>query len=134
VNWCSSFDNFAQTRDLWQNAPRAVPFQLQVATITDEDSFFYLPNSNEITRPSVTLMRRMFNTMGCPVGLYLMEDLCGTSHIAMGMRRFGNWTSVSCGGLQLSPEVIRLGFVSRRFPDYVPQTTSSISISLPERN
>jgi len=30
--------------------------------------------------------------------------------------------------------VIRLGFVSRRFPDYVPQTTSSISISLPERN
>jgi len=31
-------------------------------------------------------------------------------------------------------EVIRLGFVSRRFPDYVPQTTSSISISLPERN
>jgi len=32
------------------------------------------------------------------------------------------------------PLVIRLGFVSRRFPDYVPQTTSSISISLPERN
>jgi len=30
--------------------------------------------------------------------------------------------------------LIRLGFVSRRFPDYVPQTTSSISISLPERN
>jgi len=30
--------------------------------------------------------------------------------------------------------MIRLGFVSRRFPDYVPQTTSSISISLPERN
>jgi len=34
----------------------------------------------------------------------------------------------------LSHLLIRLGFVSRRFPDYVPQTTSSISISLPERN
>jgi len=33
-----------------------------------------------------------------------------------------------------SLQLIRLGFVSRRFPDYVPQTTSSISISLPERN
>jgi len=40
--------------------------------------------------------------------------------------------------IDIDPEfgvaVIRLGFVSRRFPDYVPQTTSSISISLPERN
>jgi len=34
----------------------------------------------------------------------------------------------------IETKVIRLGFVSRRFPDYVPQTTSSISISLPERN
>jgi len=34
----------------------------------------------------------------------------------------------------LAEKLIRLGFVSRRFPDYVPQTTSSISISLPERN
>jgi len=37
-------------------------------------------------------------------------------------------------GNRLLLEMIRLGFVSRRFPDYVPQTTSSISISLPERN
>jgi len=36
--------------------------------------------------------------------------------------------------LRAEVELIRLGFVSRRFPDYVPQTTSSISISLPERN
>jgi len=40
------------------------------------------------------------------------------------------------GNLDVSrrTRLIRLGFVSRRFPDYVPQTTSSISISLPERN
>jgi len=37
-------------------------------------------------------------------------------------------------GFEFPEDVIRLGFVSRRFPDYVPQTTSSISISLPERN
>jgi hypothetical protein len=70
------FDNFAHTRDIWRKAPKVGPFRPQVAMITDEDSFFYLRNSNEITRPSVTLMRRMFNTMGCPVGLYLMDDLC----------------------------------------------------------
>ena len=70
------FDNFAKTRDAWAAAAAPRPFAPQVAIVTDEDSFFYLRNSNEISRQSVTLMRRMFNTMGCPVGLYLMQDLC----------------------------------------------------------
>jgi len=51
------------------------------------------------------------------------------------------WNAGKVDGLQSivwrerwAQTLIRLGFVSRRFPDYVPQTTSSISISLPERN
>ncbi|MBT3378408.1 MAG: hypothetical protein HN742_35150 [Lentisphaerae bacterium] len=71
------FDNFAETRDAWSAVAAAPePFAPQVAIVTDEDSYFYLRNSNEISRQSVTLMRRMFNTMGCPVGLYLMQDFC----------------------------------------------------------
>lgn len=70
------FDDYARMYKVWREAPQPQRFQPQVAIITDEDSFFYLRNSGEITRPSVALMRRMFNTMGCPVGLYLMEDLC----------------------------------------------------------
>ena len=70
------FDNFAKVRDIWKAAPKPRPFAPEVAMITDEDSFLYLRNSNEITRNTVNLMRRAFNTMGCPVGLYLMADLC----------------------------------------------------------
>ena len=70
------FDNFALTRDTWQSAPPAQPDEPQVAIIIDEDSSLYLRNSSEVSGPSVSAMRRMFNTMGCPVGLYLMEDLC----------------------------------------------------------
>ena len=70
------FDNFGQTREIWRDATDPGPYQPQVAIITDEDSFLYLRNSNEVTSPSVSSMRRMFNTMGCPVGLYLMEDVC----------------------------------------------------------
>ncbi len=70
------FDDFGRMYNIWREAPQPQQFQPQVAIITDEDSFFYLRNSSEITGPSVALMRRMFNTMGCPVGLYLMDDLC----------------------------------------------------------
>jgi hypothetical protein len=70
------FDCFAQARDIWRAAPKPGPFQPQVAIVTDEDSFLYLRHSNEISGPSVSAMRRMFNTIGCPVGLYLMADVC----------------------------------------------------------
>ena len=70
------FDNFAHERDLWRTLPSAGPLRPQVAIITDEDSNFVLRHSNEITAYSVTRMRRWFNTMGCPVGLYLLDDLC----------------------------------------------------------
>lgn len=70
------FDNFGQTQEIWQGAVDPGPYQPQVAMITDENSFLYLRNSKEVTGPSVTRMRRKFNAMGCPVGLYLMEDVC----------------------------------------------------------
>ena len=70
------FDTFRQLRDIYRDAPQPRPYQPQVAIITDEDSFFYLRHSNEITTQSVSLQRRLFNTCGCPVGLYLMSDLC----------------------------------------------------------
>jgi hypothetical protein len=70
------FDNFARLRDIYRDAPKGRPYRPQVAVITDEDSFFYLRHSNEITVQSVSYMRRMFDTCGCPVGLYLMSDLC----------------------------------------------------------
>jgi len=59
-----------------------------------------------------------------PVIAILLEDLDWQQHSPL------NSLTTSL----LPTELIRLGFVSRRFPDYVPQTTSSISISLPERN
>jgi beta-galactosidase len=70
------FDNFAAERDLWRTLPNTGQFRPQVAIITDEDSHFALRSSNEITRHSVVQMRRSFNAMGCPVGLYLLDDLC----------------------------------------------------------
>ncbi|MBU0608641.1 MAG: hypothetical protein KKI08_12200 [Armatimonadetes bacterium] len=70
------FDNFARERDLWKSLPNVGPLRPQVAIITDEDSNFFLRNSNEITAVSVTQIRRRFNAMGCPVGLYLLADLC----------------------------------------------------------
>jgi len=62
--------------------------------------------------------------------------------LADGLKLPGRWEKagklelqeVDCDDGWLALGLIRLGFVSRRFPDYVPQTTSSISISLPERN
>jgi len=70
------FDGFAWARDTWQAAPAPQPYQPQVAIVTDEDSNLYLRNSSEVTGPSVSAMRRQFNTMGCPVGLYLLDDVC----------------------------------------------------------
>jgi beta-galactosidase len=70
------YDNFARECELWRTLPNAGPLRPQVAVITDEDSNFVLRHSNEITAFSVTQMRRRFNTMGCPVGLYLLDDLC----------------------------------------------------------
>ena len=80
------FDMFAKERDIWAResaaggktaaATRIAPFSPQVAVITDEDSFLYLRNSSEITTWTVSEMRRQVNTMGCPVGHYLLADLC----------------------------------------------------------
>jgi len=70
------FDNFGKTQEIWKQSQAAKPYAPQVAVVVDEDSFLYLRNSHEITRQSVNYMRRRFNTMGCPVGLYLMSDLC----------------------------------------------------------
>ena len=70
------FDNFARERDLWQQRPAAGAFSPQVAMITDEASNFTLRSSSEITAFTVGQMRRRFNAMGCPVGLYLLDDLC----------------------------------------------------------
>ncbi|MHB8993631.1 MAG: beta-galactosidase [Armatimonadota bacterium] len=70
------FDNFARERDLWQQTPSTGAFSPQVAMITDEASNFYLRSSSEITAFTVSQMRRRFNAMGCPVGLYLLDDLC----------------------------------------------------------
>ena len=70
------FDNFAKTREIWQQSQPQGSYSPQVAVVVDEDSFLYLRNSREITSHCVNRMRRMFNTMGCPVGLYLMSDLC----------------------------------------------------------
>ena len=70
------FDNFGKTQEVWQQSQPVGPYSPQVAVVVDEDSFLYLRNSNEITRECVNRMRGMFNTMGCPVGLYLMSDLC----------------------------------------------------------
>jgi len=69
------FDNFRKTREIWLEAATPEPYQPQVAMIIDEDSLLYMRNSNDVTRPSISRIRRMFNTMGCPVGLYLMEDV-----------------------------------------------------------
>jgi len=70
------FATFGKLRDIYRDHPTRAPYRPQVAIVTDEDSFFYLRHSSEITRESVTYMRRLFNTCGCPVGLYLMSDLC----------------------------------------------------------
>ncbi len=70
------FDNFGETRKIWLDAADPGPYQPQVAMIIDEDSLLYVRNSNDVTSPSISRMRRMFNTMGCSVGLYLMEDVC----------------------------------------------------------
>ncbi|MBM3497466.1 MAG: hypothetical protein FJX74_02240 [Armatimonadetes bacterium] len=70
------FDGFARARDIWQAAGPPLPHRPQVAVITDEESGLYLRNSNEVTAPSVSWMRRELNTMGCPIGLYLMDDVC----------------------------------------------------------
>jgi hypothetical protein len=70
------FDNFAHERDLWQQKPARRAFSPQVAIITDEASNFYLRSSSEITAFTVGEMRQRFNAMGCPVGLYLLDDLC----------------------------------------------------------
>ncbi len=69
------FDNFQRTQQIWQQAAAAAPFRPQVAMVTDERSFLYLRNSNEVSAQSVCYQRRQFNTMGCPVGLYLMDDV-----------------------------------------------------------
>ncbi len=70
------YDNFARTRDIWQERKAPAKFSPEVAIITDEDSFFCLRNGNAITAPSISGIRLQFNRMGCPVGLYLMEDVC----------------------------------------------------------
>ncbi|MEN6548493.1 MAG: beta-galactosidase [Armatimonadia bacterium] len=69
------FDNFARERDIWQQMPARGEFRPQVAIINDEDSNFYLRNSNEITAFTVSEMRRQFNRIGCTVGLYLLDDV-----------------------------------------------------------
>jgi len=70
------FDNFAHARDTWKQRPPQGGFAPQVAIVTDEASNFVLRCSSEVTAFSVSLMRRSFNAMGCPVGLYLLDDLC----------------------------------------------------------
>ena len=70
------FDNFAAVRDVWAAAPAGGPFAPEVAVIIDEDSALYLRHSNEITLHAVNRVRHELNTMGCPVGLYLMQDVC----------------------------------------------------------
>ena len=70
------FGNFAHERDIWERRPVQGAFSPQVAIITDERSNFALRFSSEITAFSVSQMRRRFNAMGCPVGLYLLDDLC----------------------------------------------------------
>ena len=70
------FDSFARARDIWQQTPATGAFEPQVAMITDEASNFYLRSSSEITAFTVSRMRQRFNIMGCPVGLYLLDDLC----------------------------------------------------------
>ena len=70
------FDNFAHERDIWLQKPAKGAFSPPVAMITDEASNLYLRNSAEITACTVSLMRQRFNAMGCPVGLYLLDDLC----------------------------------------------------------
>jgi len=57
----------------------------------------------------------------------------GTHNLLREDRSYDGWCNYETWAVHLWL-MIRLGFVSRRFPDYVPQTTSSISISLPERN
>ncbi len=70
------FDNFAHERDIWKRRPAQGAFSPQVAMITDEASNFVLRCSSEVTAFSVGRMRQRFNAMGCPVGLYLLDDLC----------------------------------------------------------
>ncbi|MBI2302494.1 MAG: hypothetical protein HYU66_26610 [Armatimonadetes bacterium] len=68
------YDDFARNQAIWRELPVG-PFRPEVAILTDEDSFLDLRNSNEVSLQSVSLLRHEFNTMGCPVGLYLQRDL-----------------------------------------------------------
>jgi len=79
AGWMNSpeiFDNFAKLRDIYRDRAPTKPYAPQVAIITDEDSFLFLRNSNEVTGPCVSEMRAQFERCGAPVGLYLMDDVC----------------------------------------------------------
>ncbi|NUQ00359.1 MAG: hypothetical protein HUU35_10960, partial [Armatimonadetes bacterium] len=69
------FKQFGQALATWQSTAPA-PFQPEVAVVVDEDSLRYLRVGNELTAPAINRLRRTFNQIGCPIGLYLLTDWC----------------------------------------------------------
>ena len=127
------FDNFAKTRQIWLDAAKPAPYRPQVAIVVDEDSFLYLRNSNEVTSPSVCHIRRTFNTMGCPVGLYLLEDVCaGKLPQSVRMLVFLNAYRLSdAQRKQLRAQVARQGKLAVWLyaPGYINEQASAANVS-----